>query len=134
MDFRILGPLEVWDGERQIAVRGSKQRSLLAVLLLHVNEVVSTDRLIDLLWGDDPPDAGGAALRVRVSQLRKALGARGGAIVTRSPGYILELDDAQFDLRRFEQLVAHAATEPVETAALLTVHLVDLGETEAQTH
>jgi DNA-binding SARP family transcriptional activator len=117
VDFRILGPLEVWDGERQIAVRGSKQRSLLAVLLLHVNEVVSTDRLIDLLWGEDPPEAGGAALRVRVSQLRKALGAGGGAIVTRSPGYVLELDDALLDLRRFEQLVAQAATEPLEAAA-----------------
>jgi DNA-binding SARP family transcriptional activator len=51
MEFRILGPLEVWDGERRVDLGGSKRRALLAFLLLHANEVVSTDRLIDQLWG-----------------------------------------------------------------------------------
>jgi DNA-binding SARP family transcriptional activator len=117
VDFRILGPLEVWEGENQISVRGSKQRALLAVLLLHANEIVSTDRLVDLVWGDDPPEAGGTALRVRVSQLRKALGEGGAAIVTRTPGYVLELSDEQLDLRRFERLVGRAFGEPPDTAA-----------------
>lgn len=116
MDFRILGPLEVWDGDRQLVVRGSKQRALLAVLLLQANEIVSTDRLIDLLWGE-PPDAGGAALRVRVSQLRKALGEGGSSIVTQPPGYALKVDDDQLDLRRFEGLVARASDASTEDAA-----------------
>jgi DNA-binding SARP family transcriptional activator len=115
--FRILGPLEVWDGDREVTVRGSKQRALLAVLLLNANEVVSTDRLIDLLWGDEPPDAGGTALRVRVSQLRKALGKGSGSIVTQTPGYAVRLDDEDLDLRRFERLVAQAADASPESAA-----------------
>jgi DNA-binding SARP family transcriptional activator len=115
LEFRILGPLEVWDGDRQLSVRGAKQRALLAVLLLHANEVVSTDRLMDLLWGEDPPEA--TALRVRVSQLRKALGAGGGAIVTQAPGYVLRVDDDELDLRRFERLVGQAAEMSPEDAA-----------------
>ena len=117
MDFRILGPLEVWDGDSEIPVRGAKQRALLAVLLLNANEVVSTDRLIDLLWGENPPDAGATALRVRVSQLRKALGKGGDAIVTQAPGYVLRVGDAEFDLRRFEQLVGQAVDVSAEDAA-----------------
>ena len=115
MDFRILGPLEVWDGDRQVSVRGAKQRALLAVLLLHANEVVSADRLLDLLWGDDPPEA--TALRVRVSQLRKALGTAGDAIGTQSPGYVLRVGDDELDLRRFERLVGQTADMSGEDAA-----------------
>jgi len=115
VEFRILGPLEVWDGDRQVALRGSKQRALLAILLLHANEVVSTDRLLDLLWGDDPPEA--TALRVRVSQLRKALGRGGEAIATRSPGYLLRVEGDELDLRHFERLVAQAETMSAEDAA-----------------
>ena len=115
MDFKILGPLEVWDGGSQVPVRGARQRALLAILLLHANEVVSTDRLMDLLWGDSPPEA--TALRVRVSQLRKALGAGGMAIVTQAPGYVLRLDDEELDLGCFERLVAQAADMSPEDAA-----------------
>lgn len=114
MEFRILGPLEVWDGDRQLSVRGSKQRALLAILVLHANGVVSTDRLIDLLWGDDRLDS--TALRVRVSQLRKALGVGGEAIVTQTPGYVLRAADEELDLRRFEQLVARSVGAPPESA------------------
>jgi DNA-binding SARP family transcriptional activator len=83
-------------------------------LVLHANEVVSTDRLLDLLWGDDPPEP--TALRVRVSRLRKALGPR-VELLTQSPGYVLKLDDEQLDLRRFESLVASSSEEPPEVAA-----------------
>ena len=89
MEFRILGPLECADGERLLPAPGAKQRALLAILLLHHNQVVSTDRLIDELWGEVPPRSGATALQVRVSQLRKALGAGAARLETRAPGYVL---------------------------------------------
>ena len=73
MEFRILGSLEVLENGHQVPLGGSKQRALLASLLLHANEVVSRDRLIDELWGASPPDTARTALQVYVSQLRKAL-------------------------------------------------------------
>jgi DNA-binding SARP family transcriptional activator len=104
-DFRILGPLEVSTDDGPVDVTGARQRALLAILLLHAGETVSTDRLMDELWGDAPPEVGTTALRVRVSQLRRALGTAGELIVTRPPGYALAIDDDQLDLRRFERLV-----------------------------
>jgi len=115
VEFRILGPLEVWHGGALVPVRGSKQRALLAVLVLHANEVVSTDRLMDALWGSEVPDQ--AALRVRVSQLRKALGAGGETIVTQAPGYRLGVEDGALDLHRFEELVANAPSDEPAVAA-----------------
>jgi DNA-binding SARP family transcriptional activator len=119
VDLRILGPLEVWHEGRQIPVRGAKQRALLAVLALHANEVVSSDRLLDDLWGANPPEAGQTALRVRVSQLRKSLGPVGDRVATRVPGYVLELEDDELDLRRFEQLVSASGGQPPESATEL---------------
>jgi DNA-binding SARP family transcriptional activator len=125
MDFRILGPLEVAVGDELLELTGARQRALLAILLLHGGEAVSTDRLIDELWGDDPPGPGGAALRVRVSQLRRALGAGGALLVTRAPGYALALGPDQLDLRRFERLVeaggrALAGGDPAAAAERLS--------------
>ena len=74
MEFRILGPLEVLESGHPVPLGGSKQRALLASLLLHANEVVSRDRLIDELWGASPPATAPTALQVYVSQPRKALG------------------------------------------------------------
>ena len=96
MDFRILGPLDALHEGREVALGGSKQRALLALLLLHANEVVSTDRLIDELWGESPPAAAAKSVQVQVSRLRKALAAAtGGAldehVVTRERGYELQL-------------------------------------------
>ncbi len=91
-----------------LPVRGAKQRALLALLLLHANQVVSSSRLIDELWADDPPESGSAALQVRVARLRKALGPGGKAIVTRAPGYAIHVGSDQLDLQRFERLVAEA--------------------------
>jgi DNA-binding SARP family transcriptional activator len=104
-DFRILGPLEVAEGGRPVGLAGARQRALLAILLLHAGEAVSADRLIDELWGDDPPAAGSTALRVRISQLRRALGPAGALLVTRPPGYAMALAPEQLDLERFERLV-----------------------------
>ncbi len=104
MEFRILGPLEVLHDGRQVDLGGAKQRALLAMLLLHPNEVVSSDRLIDALWEDDAPETGRKALQVYVSQLRKALGKE--RIATRSPGYRIQVEAEELDLIRFERLVA----------------------------
>jgi DNA-binding SARP family transcriptional activator len=108
MYFRILGPLEVADGAAVVPIGGAKQRALLAFLLLCANEVVSSDRLIDALWGAQSPDSGRAALNVRISRLRKTLGAAAPRLLTRPPGYVLELDRDSIDLQRFEQLVGEA--------------------------
>jgi DNA-binding SARP family transcriptional activator len=96
MEFRILGALEVLEGERQIPVGAGKQRAVLALLLLHGNEVVATERLIDVLWGERPPDTARKALQIYVSRLRKVLGAE--RITTREPGYMLELAPDELDL------------------------------------
>ena len=73
MDFRILGPLEALDEGRDVAPAGNKQRALLALLLLHANETLSVERLIDELWGEHPPTTATKTLQAHVSRLRKAL-------------------------------------------------------------
>src|SRR6266516_7977080 len=108
MEFRVLGTLDVVDGARPVPINGAKQRALLAILLLHANQTVSSGRLLEELWGDELPDSGLTALQVRVSQLRKALGKAGASIVTRPAGYSLDLGADELDLHRFEDLVADA--------------------------
>jgi DNA-binding SARP family transcriptional activator len=115
VEFRLLGPLEVAEHDRLLALGGVKQRSLLAVLLLHANEVVSTDRLIDELWGGAPPATAAKSVQVYVSKLRKELG--DGRLVTRTPGYVLRVDPSESDLARFEQLVAEARRAAPDIAA-----------------
>src|SRR5215211_2509052 len=112
MDFCILGPLEVHDGDRRLELGGVKQRALLGLLLLHANEVVSADRLVDDLWGEERLRGGAKALQVAVSRLRRTLeeGRRAGeearVVITRPPGYELRVDHGQLDLHRFEDLAA----------------------------
>src|SRR4051794_39597578 len=117
MDFRILGPLDVRDGERRLALGGTRQRALLGLLLLNANEVVSSDRLRDELWGEAE---GPKALQVAVSRLRKVIGP--DTLVTRAPGYELRLEPGQLDLHRFEALVAEgrAASDPAAASRALT--------------
>jgi predicted ATPase/DNA-binding SARP family transcriptional activator len=113
MDFHILGPLEILDEGRDVAPAGSKRRALLALLLLHANETLTTDRLIDQLWGEHPPATAARTLQAHISRLRKALGGNGAdaAIVTREHGYQLTVDPERLDAQRFERLVAEARTE-----------------------
>jgi DNA-binding SARP family transcriptional activator len=106
VEFRILGPLEIWHDGRAVTLSGARQRALLAILLLRAGQVVSSDRLIDDLWGEKPPTAGHTALRVRISQLRKALGSGGELLVTQPPGYALRIQQSQLDLSRFEHMLA----------------------------
>jgi DNA-binding SARP family transcriptional activator len=109
MEFRILGPLEVFDNGRIVDVGAAKQRALLAVLLLNANRVVSTDGLIEALWGERPPATAQKALQVYVSQLRKAVGR--DRLVTRSPGYELDVGPGELDLERVETFVAEGQLE-----------------------
>lgn len=106
MEFRVLGPLEVRSGGTPRPLGGPKQRALLALLLLHANEVVSRDRLVDGVWGQNPPNTIGAVLNVYVSKLRKLLAEKGPdtSLVTQPHGYMLRIEPGQLDLHRFEQL------------------------------
>src|SRR4051794_2852899 len=104
MDYRILGPLEVLADGRPLPVGGTKRRAVLAALLLSANEVVSSDRLIDDLWGEQPPEGAANALQVHISGLRKTLEADDGraprarTLLTQAPGYVLHVGQDELDL------------------------------------
>ena len=112
MEFRILGPLEVCEQNCQIELGGGKQRALLGVLLLHVNESVSCERLVDELWGVQPPARAYKLVQGYVSGLRKVLGPT--RLVTRPPGYLARVEVSELDALEFDRLVAEAraAREP----------------------
>jgi DNA-binding SARP family transcriptional activator len=116
MDYRILGPLEVRGEDGPLLLRGARQRELLAALLLHANEIVSTDRLLDELWEGDPPPTAAKIIQNSVSQLRKLLEPLRPAgaeplLVTRSPGYVLRVRPGELDADRFVVLVGEARQE-----------------------
>jgi DNA-binding SARP family transcriptional activator len=118
LEFRILGPLEVSADGEPLQLSGQKQRALLALLLLDVNRVVSTDRIVDALWGEEPPRTAATSLQNFVSQLRKLLGS--DVVVTKPPGYQLRIEPEQLDLERFVRLVEESRAEPAaERAAKL---------------
>jgi DNA-binding SARP family transcriptional activator len=122
VEFRILGPLEVLDGGRVVSVGGRRKRAVLAILLLHLNRPISSERLIDELWGDRPPATALQTVRVHVSQIRKALGY--DLLRTLPAGYALELDPVSLDAQRFERLAgggraALAVGEAASASALL---------------
>jgi DNA-binding SARP family transcriptional activator len=105
MRFGILGPFEVADDEgRELALGGPKQRAVLAILVLHAGEVVSSDRLIDELWGERAPATAAKTIQVYVSNLRKALG--DPVLLTQSGGYALDTRHADIDAHHFEALLA----------------------------
>jgi DNA-binding SARP family transcriptional activator len=104
LEFRILGPVEVVRDGEPLQLGGAKQRGLIADLTLHANDVVSADRLIDDLWGDEPPETASHMLHVYVSRLRKTLEDHGRSVlVTRPPGYVLKLEPPdRLDAGEFE--------------------------------
>lgn len=117
-EFRLLGSLEVRTGARPLSLGGLKQRALLALLLLNANRVVARERMVDELWGENPPETAVATVQVYVSRLRKLLPE--GTLVTSPPGYLLAVEPQAFDLREFERLVAEArGAEPERAAGLL---------------
>jgi YVTN family beta-propeller protein len=129
MEFRILGPVEVLEGPRSLPLGGAKQQALLAVLVLNANRAVSTDRLIDALWGERAPDGAAHTVQVFVSQLRKTLRMDGERsteelLVTQGRGYVLRTEPERVDLYRFEALIdqgrkALADRDPASASALL---------------
>jgi basic membrane lipoprotein Med (substrate-binding protein (PBP1-ABC) superfamily)/DNA-binding SARP family transcriptional activator len=107
MDFRILGALEVSAGGAVAELGPPKQRALLAILLLHAGQIVPIDRLIDLLWGENPPRTASHSIQIYISDLRKAIETPEGRriLATRPPGYQLDADPTSIDAREFERLV-----------------------------
>jgi DNA-binding SARP family transcriptional activator len=111
MDYRLLGRLQVRANGVSLEVGGARPRALLADLLLHANRVVSSDRLIEDVWGDDTPEHAVHDLRVVASRLRARLGTESDVLQTLSPGYRLVVSADELDLARFERLteeVRHA--------------------------
>ena len=121
MEFAILGPLEVHDQTRRIAVSRAKERLLLAMLVIHANEMVSVDRLVEVLWDNEPPATAENTLQTYVSHLRKALEpdrvprAQYGLLRTRPHGYELAVPPEAIDAARFERLV-HAGRDALPSA------------------
>jgi WD40 repeat protein/DNA-binding SARP family transcriptional activator len=130
--FRILGPLEVLDSEaRLIRLPGSKTKALLAELVINANHVVSTDRLIEALWGESPPETAAKTLQTYVVQLRKAVepsrkpGTSGELVLTRESGYVLAVHPDQIDAVRFQNLIregreALRESEPQRAAEVIS--------------
>jgi DNA-binding SARP family transcriptional activator len=118
VEFRILGPLDVVDDEAGLPLGGRNQRTVLALLLLNVNEVVSSDRMIEALWGERPPRTALTSIQNSVSRLRKLLGPE--RLVTTPPGYVLRLQDDVLDTLRVRELIEAARlAEPADRARLL---------------
>ena len=121
LEYRVLGPVEAWKDGRLLQL-GTRQRGLLALLALHANEVVSSDRLVEGLFGLDAPEAALNTLQVTVLRLRRALG--DGTVVTRPRGYLLQTGPEAVDLARFESMArdgrrALDANDPARAARRL---------------
>ena len=110
-DFRLLGTLEVRSDGALLELGGPKLHALLALLLLQAGRAVSTDRLIDALWGEHPPRTAATSLQNFVSQLRKLLGP--DLIVTKPPGYLIRIEPLQLDVNRAQSLFDEAKAAPV---------------------
>jgi class 3 adenylate cyclase/DNA-binding SARP family transcriptional activator len=107
MEFKVLGPLEIIGPRGRIKIGSGLQRAILSLLVLHVGETVSTDHLIDEVWGEDPPPSAQHAIGVHVSRLRRALGV--DCIESQPHGYRLRAEGSVIDLGRFEALIAEAS-------------------------
>jgi DNA-binding SARP family transcriptional activator/tetratricopeptide (TPR) repeat protein len=123
VDFRTLGPFEVLDAGEPVTVPRGKQQAVLAVLASRVGRVVPADRLADDLWDGDPPHAASSVLYSYVSKLRRALGGRNCPLVTRAPGYVLDVPPAAVDAHRFEALVNEVERTPDAAPAWVSARL-----------
>lgn len=126
MQFSVLGPLRIENDGAEVAVSAPRQRSLLAFFLVHPNEVLSADRILDQVWGEQAPSSGVKTLQYHISKLRDSLG-DGATLVTRSPGYLLEVGRGDLDVFRFEDLAAtgrvQLATDTGQAADALSTAL-----------
>ncbi len=108
VEFLLLGPLEVRVDGRSIALGGAKQRAVMALLLLHPNQVVSVDRIVDEVWGEEPPRSARHTVEGYVSRLRRAIEPEGPSIVREGDGYRLDLDGARLDAQAARDLLRSA--------------------------
>jgi DNA-binding SARP family transcriptional activator/streptogramin lyase len=131
VEYRILGPLEIQANGELIRLGPAKERALLGILLLHANDVVAGDRLVEELWGERPPESAGKLVHVYVSRLRKTLEQAGAkpVVETRAPGYVATVGDNEIDAARFERLVAdaHSSAAAGDFEAALTTYEAALG-------
>src|SRR5215469_18749819 len=111
LEFRVLGPVEVCAGGRILPLGGPKQRGLLADLILNAGTIVSTARLIDDLWGDTPPATAGHTVETYIARLRRLFrnGSRPEVLLTRPPGYLLDVTADHVDALRFGLLAKDGA-------------------------
>ena len=123
MRVRILGPFQVEDGGRRIAIGGVRQRAVLADLVLHANEVVPSEQLLVELWGEDAPASAANALQAAISRLRRVLPA--GRLITAAPGYMLRIFPAELDVAQFGQLIFEGRDALAAGAAPEAVQLLD---------
>ena len=143
MEFRVLGPLEVTADGQSLRLAGVRTRAVFAMLLMHANQVVSSDRLLEELWPGQPADKAADSLQVRLSELRRALRSAGEAdrLVTRPPGYLLRVAPGELDALRFEPHPTHfslsqalaevEALAPRQTYLTHLSHSFDHGPTQA---
>jgi DNA-binding SARP family transcriptional activator/pimeloyl-ACP methyl ester carboxylesterase len=127
VEFRVLGPLEVTADGRSLGPAGARTRAVLAMLLVHANQVVSSDRLIEELWPGHPVARASDSLQVRLSELRKAFRTAGEAdrLATRPPGYLLRVEPGELDAVRFEQLAAEGNAALAAGDAATAVQCLD---------
>src|SRR5918996_4701269 len=119
MEFRLLGPLEIRADHGGLPLGGPKQRTVLAHLLLQANRVVSTERLIDAIWGEEPPATARNTLQTYIRHLRRAVGAE--RIQHRSSGYVLHADSQEIDVLQFQGLIEESqALAPADLPAAIT--------------
>lgn len=111
--FRVLGAVEILNGDQSVSLKASRQQTVLAMLLLEANRVVAIDQLIDALWGDDPPTTARSQVQICVSALRRVLADIGAPdlIATRAPGYLIRIPQDQLDMLMFERMVTEASVD-----------------------
>jgi DNA-binding SARP family transcriptional activator/tetratricopeptide (TPR) repeat protein len=111
VEFRILGPIEISAGSERLELGGARQQIVVAALLLSANRPVTIDRLVEAIYGEDPPSTARLQAQISISSLRRLLAAHGraAAIATRARGYEMQIGDGELDHQRFTQLVAAAA-------------------------
>ena len=123
MQVRILGPFQVEEAGRRIAIGGVRQRAVLADLALHANEVVPSEQLLVDLWGEDSPPSAANALQAAISRLRRVLPPN--RLLTTAPGYSLRIFPAELDVRQFEQLIGEGRDAVVAGNAAQAAGMLD---------
>jgi len=111
MELRLLGPIEVAADGRLVSLGGRQRRTLLAILAVHAGQPVTTDRLIDELWGDTPPQTARKTVQAHIAHLRRALNGFQDVLVSAGEGYSLQVDRIDFDVRHFEHLLVEARSQ-----------------------